>query len=74
MAQAHFRNGFLIAKKRPRAREEVLGQVNVTMSLTQGTAVVAWERDCQAWGIRDRMRRGGCMDFDLNYVGWPRGG
>lgn len=55
MAQAHFRNGFLIAKKRPRAREEVLGQVNVTMSLTQGTAVVAWERDCQAWGIRDRM-------------------
>lgn len=49
MAQAHFRNGFLVAKKMPKAREEVLGRVNVTMSLTQGTAV-AWESDCQAWG------------------------
>lgn len=50
MAQAQFRNGFLVAKKMPKAREEVLGRVNVTMSLTKGTAVVAWEWDCQAWG------------------------
>lgn len=50
MARAHFRNGFLVAKKRPRAREEVLRWVNVTVSLTQDTAVVAWERDCQTWG------------------------
>lgn len=50
MARAHFRNGFLVAKRRPKAREEVLGRVNVTVSLTQGTAMVAWDRDCQAWG------------------------
>lgn len=47
---AHFRNGFLVARKRPRVREEVLGWVNVIVSLTQGTTRVAWERDCQAWG------------------------
>lgn len=49
MVQVQFRNGFLVAKKMPKAREEVLGRVNVTMSLTQGTAVVDWEWDCQAW-------------------------
>lgn len=57
MAREHFRNGFLVARKRPRAREEMLEWVNVTVSLTQGTTVVTWERDCQAWGIKDRRRR-----------------
>lgn len=33
-------NDFLVAKKRPRAREEILGRVSASMSLTQGTAMV----------------------------------
>lgn len=31
MTRVHFRNGFLVAKKRPRAKEEVLERVNATV-------------------------------------------
>lgn len=50
-------NDFLVAKKRPRAKEEILGRVNASMSLTQRTAMVIHGRQTSRLGGIGKRRR-----------------
>lgn len=50
-------NDFLVAKKRPRAKEEILGRASASMSLTQRTAVVVHgRRTSRLGGVGKRGR------------------